>query len=262
LQPGDFGTITLKKADMGGYDIPLLCWVSAVIGWLVLSVEAVVAAPVWLVAHCMPEGEGFAGAHGRAGYTLFMSILLRPALLVLALLLCMILMLATGQVISQLFGPFMISMRGMDNGALTGSENIGIAPAIGLLIVLGGVISLMTWKMFDLVTAIPDRILRWAGQLLQNLGDEGRGTSQQAQGEARASYGRLSETATKIGGAHAQAGKGKQVGENDEAGKNQVGQNKDNRSTTREQNQRANAPFEMKPVDPKNGDDETPTPFQ
>jgi conjugal transfer/type IV secretion protein DotA/TraY len=163
--------------------IPLFCWIAAIVGWLVLTVEAVVAAPVWLVAHCMPEGEGFAGQHGRAGWTLFLSVLLRAPLLVLCMYLCMILIDASGSLISELFGAYLLASRSVS----TTAQNFGLTASVALLIVLGTVIGLLTWKLFDLVTGLPDRILRWAGGLLQNLGDEGRGLAQQALGESRSS---------------------------------------------------------------------------
>ena len=41
--------------------IPFIRWVSALVGWIILVVEALVAAPLWLCAHALPEGDGAAG---------------------------------------------------------------------------------------------------------------------------------------------------------------------------------------------------------
>jgi conjugal transfer/type IV secretion protein DotA/TraY len=164
--------------------IPFLTWVACLVGWLVLSVEAVIAAPIWLVGHCMPEGDGFAGASGRNGYALFLSVMLRPVLLVLSLFVCMALMCATGDLIHMLFKPY-LDATGISLG------NFGMGGAIALMVVLGLAITVLTWKMFELTTAMPDRIIRWVGQLLANLGDEGRGMAEQSVGKAQGSGDRL-----------------------------------------------------------------------
>jgi len=154
--------------------IPFIIWVAAIVGWIVLSIEAVVAAPLWLVGHAMPEGEGFAGTSGRSGYMLFFSVLLRPVLLVLSMFICMILMSVTGTLIHALFTPFMYV-----SGSVFSAGNLGLSATVALLIILGGVIAMLTWKMFELTTAMPDRVIKWAGQLLVGLGDEARGMGQQ-----------------------------------------------------------------------------------
>jgi conjugal transfer/type IV secretion protein DotA/TraY len=160
--------------------IPFLTWLACIVGWLVLSVEAVIAAPIWLVGHCMPEGDGFAGASGRNGYALFLSVLLRPVLLVLSMFICLALMCATGMLISALFEPFLDA-----TGIVFG--NLGIGAAVGIMLVLGTAITLLTWKMFELTTAMPDRIIRWVGQLLAPLDDEARGLARESVHENRQS---------------------------------------------------------------------------
>lgn len=56
---------------MLGYIIPALpamIMIAAVIGWVFLVVELLVAAPVWAVAHAYAEGEGFAPQQASYGY--------------------------------------------------------------------------------------------------------------------------------------------------------------------------------------------------
>jgi conjugal transfer/type IV secretion protein DotA/TraY len=60
--------------------IPFIVWIAGVIGWLLLVVELVVAAPFWIVAHAQPSGEGFAGDMGGQGYKLLLGILAMPFL--------------------------------------------------------------------------------------------------------------------------------------------------------------------------------------
>jgi len=118
----------------------------------------------------MPEGEGFAGQHGRMGYMLLLSTLLRPSLLVISMFLSILILQATGSLIGPLFSPFVNSMVTLGS--------IGIVGSIFLFVFLAGTVALLTWKTFDLVTAVPDRIIRWIGQQIAPLGNE----AAQAQG--------------------------------------------------------------------------------
>ena len=112
----------------------------------------------------MPEGEGFAGQHDRAGYMLFFGTLLRPMLLVLSMCLCILLMKVIGTFLGPLFVPFVEAMRVLGN--------VGIVGMFFLFILMTSTIVLKLWEMFDLVTTMPDRILRWVGQTFVNLGND------------------------------------------------------------------------------------------
>ena len=146
--------------------MPFLIWVAAIAGWVVLTLEAIIAAPIWLIGHAMPDGEGFAGAHGRSGYMLVLSILLRPCLLVLSMLVCFMVLRATGSIIGSLMAPFIDGQAGLSGFTL------GIVGCVFMFIITCGTIALLTWKLFDLVTQMPDRIIRWVGQQIVNLGNE------------------------------------------------------------------------------------------
>lgn len=151
--------------------LPFLAWFVAIIGWLVLCLEAVAACPLWLVAHCMPEGDGFAGLSARAGYALFLSVLLRPLLLVLAFFMCMIVLSVSGSFMGTLLVPFFDVQGGAFATGGFGTSGFGITASISTVLLVGLVCGIGTWKLFTLITVIPDRIIRWAGQLVASLGD-------------------------------------------------------------------------------------------
>lgn len=155
--------------------LPFVAWFTAVIGWVVLTLEAVAACPVWLVGHCMPEGDGFAGASARSGYALMLSVLLRPMLLVLAFFLCMIILSVSGYLVSSLLMPFFDAQDEAFRDNAFGLSGWGVTAAVSTLVLLGSVVGIGTWKLFTLVTVMPDRIIRWAGQLIAPLGDSGAG---------------------------------------------------------------------------------------
>ncbi|MCR5813682.1 MAG: DotA/TraY family protein [Desulfovibrio sp.] len=164
--------------------IPFLIWLAAIAGWVVLTLESVMAAPIWLVGHALPEGEGFAGLHARAGYLLLLGVLLRPCLLVLALFVCLLVMRATGSIIGALCVPFIEAQAGLD------PIGLGLVGCLFLFVIISAAITLLTWKLFEVVTKIPDRILRWLGQQMASLGNEGAtamglGAFQKAQNHAQ-----------------------------------------------------------------------------
>lgn len=62
--------------------IPFIFWLMALVSWLFMVIEAMVAAPFWVCTHVMPEGRGFVGDHARKGYMLLLELISRPPLLV------------------------------------------------------------------------------------------------------------------------------------------------------------------------------------
>ncbi|MGO9845563.1 MAG: DotA/TraY family protein [Methylocella sp.] len=62
--------------------IPWVMWIAGVAGYLILVCEAVVAVPLWMLAHMTFEGEGLHG-RGLAGYELIFNLLFRPVLMLL-----------------------------------------------------------------------------------------------------------------------------------------------------------------------------------
>ena len=64
--------------------IPWVMWIAGIIGYLILVCEAMVAVPLWMLAHLTFEGDGLHG-RGFAGYELLFNILFRPVLMIIGL---------------------------------------------------------------------------------------------------------------------------------------------------------------------------------
>lgn len=60
--------------------MPSIIWIIVYVGWIVLVLEALLAGPMWAVAHSLPEGEGIAGANARRGYMILLNVVFRPVL--------------------------------------------------------------------------------------------------------------------------------------------------------------------------------------
>ena len=144
--------------------IPFIRWISALAGWAILIVEALVAAPIWLCAHALPEGEGAAGQHGKRGYLLLLGIVIRPPLMVAGFFAAVILLNVLGRVIGAGFELFI--------AGTSQTKVIGITGTISMLIILGIVVIMMANKFFSLIHYLPEHVTNWIGQQFHSLGEK------------------------------------------------------------------------------------------
>ena len=83
--------------------IPWVMWIAGVIGYLILVCEAMIAVPLWMLAHMTFEGDGLHG-RGFAGYELLFNILFRPVLMMIGLFLGYFIFTCTSWLIRMSFG--------------------------------------------------------------------------------------------------------------------------------------------------------------
>lgn len=160
--------------------IPYILWIGVVIGWIILVVEAVIAAPIWAVAHMAPDGDGVVGRGGQ-GYMLVLSLTLRPPLMILGLACSIALMKPIGYFINSTFlGAFAI---GVNPGPFALTQ--AIAGCVLYTIVMISVIH----RVFTLIHVVPDRILRWIGGGGNELGEEARSVEGMSASKAVAALG-------------------------------------------------------------------------
>jgi len=64
--------------------IPWVMWMAGVMGWIILVCEAMIAVPLWMLAHMTFGGDGL---HGRAteGWALLFNVVFRPTLMIFGL---------------------------------------------------------------------------------------------------------------------------------------------------------------------------------
>jgi conjugal transfer/type IV secretion protein DotA/TraY len=144
--------------------IPFIRWIAALTGWVILIVEALVAAPLWLCAHALPEGEGAAGQHGKRGYLLLLGIIIRPPLMVAGFFAAVILMNVLGRLIGTGFEMFI--------AGTSQSKIIGLTGTFSMLIILGIVVIMTANKFFSLIHHLPEHVTNWIGQQLHSLGEQ------------------------------------------------------------------------------------------
>lgn len=144
--------------------IPWLMFLAGVIGWLVLVCEAVIAVPLWMLAHLTFQGEGM---HGRAqeGYALLFNVLTRPTLMIVGLFLGYHVFAASSYLIRQGFGiaaGFVLA-----NGWLV-TNVIGVAVMLCIFVMAHVTAALLSFRM---ITLLPHHLPKLIGFASSNRVD-------------------------------------------------------------------------------------------
>ncbi len=162
--------------------IPSMIMIAAIIGWLFLVVELMVAAPLWAAAHAFAEGEGFASPQAKYGYMAALGIVMRPLLLTFGF----------------VFFFFIVNIAGWFTGMALkvvfkgmAGDDIGPVAFLGLSTV--AIITLfMVLKMsMKLITHLADRLPQWIG----GHSGQGLGEGDIAQGAINAGSGKAQKVA-------------------------------------------------------------------
>lgn len=133
--------------------LPAIFWILGVVGFMVLILEAVIAAPLWMLGHLRLDGEGFAGSRGVAGYEIVISLLIRPTTMVIGLVVAIVIYQFGSVLIARSMYPAIISAAGGHFGGLTGVVVWTVMTAI--------VSAMLTFVVFKESLGIADRITTW-----------------------------------------------------------------------------------------------------
>lgn len=134
--------------------IPLLFWCGALFSWLIIIVEAFIAAPFWVCSHALSPGDGFAGRSARRGYLMLFDIVARPSLMVVG----SVFAVAVSQ-ISAIFMSKLFSLWFINDAA-----KINFASDIVYSILVAGMLYYIYYLIFTTgVLYMPKRITQWSG---------------------------------------------------------------------------------------------------
>jgi conjugal transfer/type IV secretion protein DotA/TraY len=152
--------------------LPTIIIVSAILGWLVMCVEAIFIAPCWAVMHLTANGDDMVGS-GKQGYRLVLSLMLKPVLLVFGIIASIVLLQVMGDFIASIFQDTFLSLN-EDSPLL-----ILVLSSVFYGLVYGSLIHTVIKRIFNLITEVPDSVLKW----ITNGGNElGQSASQIAGG--------------------------------------------------------------------------------
>lgn len=176
---------------------PYVLWISSVVAYAVLVIEAVVAAPLWCFAHLKAGGKE---AHGEAGagYAISFNILMRPSLMVGGMLAGMVVLKFGVTIVNVTYGAALAdSVAGamattgsvaMKGTVASGAAAVASAVALGLsgamtllwtLLLKAGlyvaIIIMIAERSFSLIHKLPDAVSRWVGVTSESLEEAGLG---------------------------------------------------------------------------------------
>ncbi len=171
---------------------PFIIWMGVVLGWLVMVIEAIIAAPLWILAHLHPDGDGIVGQAGQ-GYSLVFALFMRPPLAILGLLASMAIL----NPICSLFIDAYWSVIAISTPK-DGWGPISLAMYAAGLVLFGSALLGIINKVFALIHIIPDQILKWMGGPSGNLGEYGGDLARGSAGAGAAVGGAVGSMGGKV----------------------------------------------------------------
>lgn len=156
---------------------PVTLWLGSVMGWFIAIFEAILAAPVWLVAHLHPEGGDLSGK-ATVGYLILLEVVMRPVWMIGGLLAALVL----SDIMVRLAGiVFWESVDSVQSDTLTGPVSV-----IVLALLYCTLCFTLVRTAFGMIHDVPATIMRWIG-------------GQHATHDKGAQFGQAASTAASIG---------------------------------------------------------------
>ena len=149
--------------------LPLVAWLSSAWAWLVSIILGLLAAPLWALAHAIPDGRGPLSGYTRQGYHLIIFTAARPTFLVVGLLLAM-----TMSTLICKVGAVLFTVMIGGYGAAAYVEGAGLLQSLYVIMVAFVLFLFMAWlvtKTFTLCHELPDKVFEWVGGA-PSLGDQ------------------------------------------------------------------------------------------
>ena len=127
--------------------IPWVMWMAGVCGWIILVCEAMIAVPLWMLAHMTLGGDGL---HGRAieGWSLLFNVVFRPVLMVIGLFLGYFVFDCMSWLIRETFGVAAASV--LQNGWIV-TNFLGLGVLLSIFVMTHVVAALMSFRMIALL---------------------------------------------------------------------------------------------------------------
>ena len=180
--------------------LPAVLWMSAVVGWFILFVECMIAAPIWALMHVHMDGEGIAG-RGSSGYEIILGLVLRPALMTFGF-----------SISLSAATPLINLWNRMFYAAAANSfdDPNGILIQIAMFCVYCVTMVAILHRLFALIHIIPDQLSRWWSGGHESLGaDSAEHIGRQSHAGATAALGAATGVAVNLARHGGGSGKGK-----------------------------------------------------
>lgn len=158
--------------------VPYLVFTFTALGWLMLVIETLVAAPIVALGITTPAQDALGRAAPAA--MLITNVFLRPSLMLVGFVAAAQLLIATFKMINFSFIGSLEAAMG----------NIGIFGSVVVVVLYVGVMTTVINQVFSLIYILPDKVIRWIG------GHAETSAVERAMGEAH----RAAESGAKVSG--------------------------------------------------------------
>jgi conjugal transfer/type IV secretion protein DotA/TraY len=135
--------------------MPAIFMLFSFVSWAVLVVEALVAAPIWAMAHLQMDGEGMAGNKGTHGYEIILNLLIQPSLMLFGMLFSIGIFSTASYLWTGLFKLALMSASVDSFGGVIGLVS-------GLVMFVTGS-TMLAYRSFSLMSLLPNNVPTWLG---------------------------------------------------------------------------------------------------
>ena len=134
--------------------VPFIVWFGAIINWLVIVCEAIIAAPLWAMTHLGDDGEGMGQRTGH-GYIFLLNVMVRPILMVVGFVTGGAILIVGGTVLNEFYG---IAVANVQFDSITGVVSVIVFLGVYFMMCLN-----LIHTCFNLIYIIPDNVINWVG---------------------------------------------------------------------------------------------------
>jgi hypothetical protein len=161
---------------LGGNFHPKLTCSWAADSWGNITREAMLAVPLWAIAHLRVDGPGLPGKDAAAGYILLLELFLRPTLILVGLLGAVLIFSGTIMVFHDIYDLIIVNMAGHDpvtHPVKWTDAEFYRGPVdeffyTGMYVV---VVYMAATSCFKMVDEVPSQIMRWVSLTTPTFGE-------------------------------------------------------------------------------------------
>lgn len=138
--------------------VPYIVYTFTALGWFIIVIEAMAAAPVIALGLVSPASDTLGKA--ATSVSIIASVFLRPSLMVIGFMVSIQIVKAAIAMVN--FG-FVATVKASTGG-------LGIFGCIALLCLYGGLVIAIIHECFSLIHVLPDKVIRWIGGAAESTG--------------------------------------------------------------------------------------------
>lgn len=206
---GISGLLFVEGAVMAFYVpmIPFILFVFGAIGWLIATIEAMVAAPLVALGITHPEGAEVMGKSDPA-VLLLVNVFLRPSMMIIGFIAGIILSYVSIWLLNVGFLQFLLG--GVSGGAgsfmtLEAKSPLGLLFGLPfVLIIYVSLVIIILDYCFSLINVVPDKVLRWLGGQVEGVAGEAGKMAGQAKSAGQSAAKGASDSAKDLLGKQGQ----------------------------------------------------------